>query len=112
MGHSHTHLVDSLICTPYPLGLLLNKSSILFIPPPSSQPTTHTARSNLGTVSSHYGTMDSIKNSTKNPSTEASVSYRKRRITPKTNSQNTHVDLNGVLLEGDSSDSDQDMSIN
>ena len=97
-------------------GLLLNTSSILFIPPPSSLPspsqaTTHTARSHLGTVSSHYGTIDSIKNSTKNPSIEASVSYCKRRITPNTNSQNT-LNLNGVLLEGDSSDSDQDLSIN
>ena len=76
----------------------------------SSQVTTHTSRSNLGTHSSHYGTMDSIK---KDPSSsEPSVSYRKR-TTPNTNPQKTHIDLNGVLLEGDSSDSsDLDMSIN
>lgn len=58
--------------------------------------------------------MDSIKNGTKDPSSsEPSVSYRKRRTTPNTNPQKTHIDLNGVLVEGGSSDSsDLDMSIN
>ena len=70
-----------------------------------SQPTTHTARSHLGTHSSHYGTMDSIKGT----STSTKSSQRKSaNTTPQ-----KHIDLSGVLLKGDSSDdSDQNLVVN